>query len=126
MTAARAIAEPQTLEDLEARYDGAIPQEALDLLRHGSRQDVEIARLEDSMWFFKDECRRMLRSARQWSLRGNTMMKLRNRNDAQFHLVRWKSANRRRNILRSDKAAFANATRVLDQIAQVTDESEGN
>ena len=110
-----------TLEELERKYDGRIPQEELDILRHGSRQGAEIAKLEDSMWLLLGEYRRARRSARKWLLRGNLEMHDRNRSNAALCRVQWKHANGRRNMLRADVAAFANAARAFDLINQVTD-----
>lgn len=106
---------------LERQFDGPIPQEELDILRHGSRQGAEIAKLEDSMWLLRDECRRMMKSARRWLWHGNREMHDHNRADAKFYLTQWKHANGRRNMLRADLADSANAARVFGLINQVTD-----
>ena len=113
---------PLTREELEERYDGLIPQEELDRLKHGSAANAEIARIEDSMAFFEDERQRMLRSADRCYKRGNMVMYRHNTADADFYLARWNDLNTRRNMLRADRAALANGALVMDQINQVIDD----
>ncbi|MEE8607178.1 MAG: hypothetical protein V3S55_06225 [Nitrospiraceae bacterium] len=121
MTDARTIAEPLTREQLEERYDAAIPESALRRLKYGSATAAEIARVEDSMHFYRRDHGRLQVSAREWLARGNPVMYARNRADARLYRREWKTLRGELNILRSDRAAFANATRVLDQIAQAAE-----
>ena len=107
---------PPTYGDLERRYDAAIPQAALDSVRYGSAPAAEIVRVEDSLHFFKGECRRMLRSARKWLLRGNVEMHDRNRTDAQLYLDEWKALRAALNDLRGTGAAVKGAKRFFDAL----------
>ena len=112
---------PQTLEDLQRRWDCPIPQEDRDILRYGSRRNAEIARVENLMHFYRRDHGRLQISARQWLALGNPVMYARNRADARLYRREWKTLRGELNILRSGRAAFANATRVLDQIAQAAE-----
>ena len=101
------MTEPLTRAQLEEKCDGF---------------NAVIADVEESMAALRTECRRMLTKRRRCFLRGNLYMYRRYTSDAEFYLVQWKLANRRHNIIRSDRAALLNGTRVLDQIAQVMEE----
>ena len=121
MTTARTIAEPLTLEQLEERYDAAIPESALRRLKHGSATAAEIVRVEDSMHFYRRSHGRSQGSAREWLTRSNPVMYARNRAAARLYFREWETLRKELNILRSERAATANATRVLDQIAQAAE-----
>jgi len=66
MTTARTIA--------ELWYDGPMPPEVIDRLKHGSALKAEIVRCEDSVAFYKDEISRLNRSVRRWEEKGNLGM----------------------------------------------------
>ena len=101
---------------LERRYDGPIPQAALDRLRYGSAAAAEIVKIGDSMYFFKGECRRLLRSSRKWLLRGNVEMHNRNRTDARLYLDEWKALRAALNDLRGTDAALKGAKQFFDTV----------
>ncbi len=108
------MAEPQTLEDLEARYDGPIPQEDRDILRYGSATAAEIARVEDSMHFFRRDHGRLQVSARAWLDRGDVVMYARNRADARLSFREWRALRRDLKDLRATEAGLKGAKRFFD------------
>ncbi len=114
MTDARTIAEPLTLEQLEARYAGPIPQEDRDILRHGSAAAAEIARLEDLMVFFRREHGRLQVLAREWLALGNPVMYARNRADARLCFREWRALRRDLQDLRATEAGLKGAKRFFD------------
>ena len=113
-----------TYADLERRYSGPIPQEALDRLRHGSATKAEIIRVQDSIAFFYGEIKRMRRSAKRWFERGNLEMARHNIADSWLYLREWRALRRRLKELRGTDAVVKGAGRVLGHISQVMDEKE--
>ena len=103
-----------TYADLERRYNGPIPQEALDRLRHGSATKAEIARVEDSIAFFHGEKTRAERSARRWLERGNVEMHDRNLADVELYKREWRKLRARLKDLRGTDAAVKGAGRFFD------------
>ena len=116
---------------LERRYDGPIPADALDRLRFGSGLMAEIARVEDSIVFFRQEIVRMRKSARRWFERGNLEMARSNIADSRLYLREWRTLRRRLGDLRAEvrakdraraeRAQLLNAKRVLDLIGKAAD-----
>ena len=128
------MGEDQGLADysaLERRYDGPIPADALDRLRFGSALMAEIARVEDSIVFFRQEIVRMRKSARRWFERGNLEMARQNITDSRLYLREWRTLRRRLGNLRAklmakdrargERAQLLNAKRVLDLICKAAD-----
>ncbi len=116
---------------LERRYDGPIPADALDRLRFGSGLMAEIARVEDSIVFFRQEIVRMRKSARRWFERGNLEMARHNIADSRLYLREWRTLRRHLGNLRAklmakdraraERAQLLNAKRVLDLIGEAAD-----
>ncbi len=116
---------------LERRYDGPIPADALDRLRFGSALMAEIARVEDSIAFFRQEIVRMRRSAKRWFQRGNVEMARNNIADSWLYLREWRALRRHLKELRAEskaqdqaraeRAQLLNAKRVLDLIGEAAD-----
>jgi hypothetical protein len=116
---------------LERRYDGPIPIDALDRLRFGSGLMAEMARIEDSIAFFRQEIVRMRRSAKRWFERGNIEMARQNITDSRLYLGEWRTLRRRLGDLRAEardkdrargeRAQLLNAKRVLDLIGKAAD-----
>jgi hypothetical protein len=116
---------------LERRYDGPIPIDALDRLRFGSGLMAEMARIEDSIVFFRQEIVRMRRSAKRWFERGNIEMARQNITDSRLYLREWRTLRRRLENLRAklrakdraraERAQLLNAKRVLDLIGEAAD-----
>ena len=117
-----------TYADLERRYNGPIPKEALDRLRHGSGLKAEIAGTEDSIAFYRAEIIRMRRSAKKWFARGNLDMARQNIGDSWLYLREWRKLRAHLKELRADpkadaharaeRAQLLNAKRVLDMIGE--------
>ncbi len=116
---------------LERRYDGPIPADDLDRLRFGSGLMAEIARVEGSIAFFRQEIVRMRRSAKKWFERGNLEMARHNIADSRLYLREWRTLRRRLGDLRAklrakdraraERAQLLNAKRVLDLIGEAAD-----
>ena len=101
----------------ENRFDGPMPPEVIDRLRHGSVTAAEIVRCEASMLFFRTQHGRTIRSAVKWLMRGNVEMHDCNRLDARLYFREWRALRRRLADLRATDAAVKGAKRVLDIIA---------
>ena len=105
-----------TYADLERRYNGPIPQEALDRLRYGSSLNAEIAKIEGLIAYYRGQIVRMRRSAKKWFARGNLEMARQNMNDSWFYLREWRALRRRLNELRGTDAAVKGAGRFFDAL----------
>ena len=116
MTDTATQARAPTYADLERRFDGPIPQEALDRLRYGSATNAEIAHTEDSLAFFRSEIVRMCRSAKKWFARGNLDMARSNIADSWLYLREWRALRRRLNDLRGTDAAVKGAGQFFDTL----------
>ena len=114
MTDAHTTAEPMTLEQFEERYDAAIPESALRRLKYGSATAAEIARVEDSMHFYRRDHGRLQVSAREWLARGNAVMYARNRADARLYFREWRRDRARLTDLRATEAGLKGAKRFFD------------
>ncbi len=110
------MAKPQTLEDLEARFDGPIPQEDRDILRYGSATAADIVRTLDSIAFFVGEMEAAKQSARRWAERGNDEMVRRNLADADLYWREWRRGRARLKELRGTLASLKGANRLFDTI----------
>ena len=130
----RRLSEDETLEAsaaLERRYDGPIPAEPLERLRFGSALEAEIAKIEASVAFFREQIVEMRRSARRWFGRGNLEIARRNIEDLRLYLAEWRVLRRRladlrtelaaRKSARAERAQLLNAKRVLDLIRQAAE-----
>lgn len=130
----RRLSEDEILEAsaaLERRYDGPIPAEPLERLRFGSALEAEIAKIEASVAFFREQIVEMRRSARRWFGRGNLEMARRNIEDSRLYLAEWRVLRRRladlrtelaaRKSARAERAQLLNAKRVLDLIRQAAE-----
>ena len=113
-----------TYADLELRYNGPIPQEALDRLRYGSETEAEIARTEDLVVYFRAEILRMRQYAKKWFQRGHIEMTRNCMNDSWLYLREWRALRRRLSELRGTGAAVKGAGHVLGLISEVMDEKE--
>ena len=101
---------------LERRYDGPIPQAALDRLEYGSATNAEIARTSDSIAFFHGEIRCMRRSAKRWTERGNREMARQNIEDSWLYLREWRALRRHLKDLRGTDSAVKGAKQFFDTI----------
>ncbi len=130
----RRLSEDEVLEAyaaLERRYDGPMPAEALERLRFGSALKAEIAKIEASIAFFREQIVEMRRSARRWCRRGNLEMARRNIEDSRLYLAEWRALRRRlaalrtelgaRRSARAERAQLLNAKRVLDLIGRAAE-----
>ncbi len=99
---------------LERQFDGPIPQAALDRLKYGSAAAAEIARVEDSMHFYRRDHGRLQVSAREWLARGKPVMYARNRADARLYFREWRALRRDLTDLRATEAGLKGAKRVFD------------
>ncbi len=116
---------------LERRYDGPIPAEALEGLRFGSALEAEVAKIEVSIAFFREQIVEMRQSAKRWFHRGNLEMARRNIEDSRLYLGEWRVLRRRIAVLRpelgarksarAERAQLLNAKRVLDLIRQAAE-----
>ena len=109
MTDARTIA--------ELWYDGPYPPAVIDRLKHGSAIAAEIARVEDSMHFYRRDHGRLQVSAREWLARGKPVMYARNRADSRLYFREWRALRRALNDLRATEAGLKGAKRVFDIIS---------
>ena len=116
MTDAHTTAEPLTYADLERRYTGPIPQEALDRLRYGSSLEAEIVRVEDEMHFFRRLHSRTISSVSDWLTRDNREMHDANRKDAALYFRQWRALRARLTELRGTNAAVQGAGRFFDAL----------
>ena len=110
------MTDPLTYADLERRYDAAIPQDALDRLRHGSATKAAIVRTEDSIVFFRDLIMRTGPSARKWRIRKNEKMVKQNIGDGWLYFREWRKLRARLNDLRGTSAAVKGAGRFFDAL----------
>ena len=101
----------------ERRYDGPMPPAVIARLKHGSATAAEIARVEDSMHFYRCEHGRLQVSAREWLARGNPVMYARNRADARLYFREWRALRRDLKDLRATEAGLKGAKRVFDIIS---------
>ena len=108
---------PLTYADLERRYTGPIPQEALDRLRYGSSLNAEIAETEGTIAFYRDQIVRMRPSAKRWRARGNLGMARLNIADSWFYLRQWRALRARLAELRGANAAVQGAGRFFDALS---------
>ncbi len=116
---------------LERRYDSPIPTEALEELRFGSALEAEVAKIEASIAFFREQIVEMRQSAKRWFHRGNLEMARRNIEDSRLYLAEWRVLRRRLAVLRpelgarksarAERAQLLNAKRVLDLIRQAAE-----
>ncbi len=106
MTDARTIA--------ELRYDGPYPPAVIDRLKYGSETAAEIARVEDSMHFYRREHGRLQVSAREWLARGKPVMYARNRADARLYFREWRALRWDLKDLRATEAGLKGAKRFFD------------
>ncbi len=109
MTDARTIAERQ--------YDGPYPPAVIDHLKYGSETAAEIARVEDSMHFYRRDHGRLQVSAREWLARGNPVMYARNRADARLYFREWRALRRDLKDLRATEAGLKGAKRFFNIIS---------
>ena len=109
-------AQRQARAAAELRYNGPIPPEVIDRLKHGSVLKAEIVRCEDSIAFFKGETRRMLCSSHKWLLQGNRDMHGHNRVDARFYRLRWMTHRARLKDLRATDASLKGAQQFFDTV----------
>ena len=100
--------------DLERRYDGPIPQEALDRLRYGSATNAAIAETEGLIAYYRAEICRMRRSAKKWFARGNLEMTRNCMDDSWLYLRGWRALRARLKDLRGTGAAVKGAGRFFD------------
>ena len=107
---------PLTYADLERRYTGPIPQEALDRLRYGSSLNAEIARVEDEMHFFRRLHGRTIASVSDWLTRDNHEMHDANRRDAALYFRQWRALRARLPELRGTNAAVKGAGRFFEAL----------
>ena len=110
------MTDTDTLEHAQRQFDGPIPQEVRDRIRHGSVLKAEIAKCEDSIVFFKGETRRILRSSRKWLLQGNREMYDSNRDDARFYLNGWTKHRAHLKDLRATDASLKSAKQFFDTV----------
>jgi len=106
MTDARTITERQ--------YDGPMPPAVIARLKYGSAAAAEIARVEDSMHFFRREHSRAQVSARAWSARGEFGRHDRNLEDARLYFREWRVLRRDLKDLRATEAGLKGAKRFFD------------
>ena len=122
MTTARTSAERRTLEALEARFDGPIPQEDRDILRYGSVTAAEIARTLNSIAYFHGEIEAAKRSAKRWAQRGNDEMARRNLADVELYWREWRRDRARLKELRGTLASLKGAKRLFDTLSPKEDD----
>ena len=106
----------QERAEAERRWDGPMPPEVIDRLRYGSSLNAEIARVEDSIHFFRGEIIRMRRSAKKWFSRGNLEMARNNMNDSRLYLREWRALRARLAELRGTGAAVQGAGRFFEAL----------
>lgn len=84
------------LAELEARYDGPIPERELMRLRFGSALAADIAETKAEIMFFRDMARRARIGGKAWLERGNRTMARAAAADARAYLAGWR--NRRHKL----------------------------
>ncbi|HTI86327.1 MAG TPA: hypothetical protein VL966_06965 [Alphaproteobacteria bacterium] len=83
------------LADLEARYDGPIPQRELDALRHGSALAADVAEIRAEIACFRELAARSRRSGKAWRARGNDQLATCALMDCRVYLGGWRARRRR-------------------------------
>jgi hypothetical protein len=83
------------LAELEARYDGPIPDCALDALRHGSALAADLAEVRAEISFFREMATRSRRSGKTWRGRGHDNLAARALVDCRVYLAGWRARRRR-------------------------------
>ncbi|KKK74945.1 hypothetical protein LCGC14_2878700, partial [marine sediment metagenome] len=96
------------------RWDGPMPPEVIDRLKYGSATAAEIARVEDSMHFYRREHGRSQVSARGWLALGYPVMYARNRADSRLYFREWRALRGVLKDLRATEAGLKGAKRVFD------------
>lgn len=84
------------LAELEARYDGPIPERELIALRFGSALAADIAETKAEIIFFRTMARRARNGGKAWLERGNRPMAKATAADARAYLDAWR--NRRHKL----------------------------
>lgn len=78
------------LTNLQARYDGPIPQDELDRIKYGSLLARDISETEKSIKFYRDMLVKSRQSSREWFRRGNLNMAESCRRDGWAYLKGWR------------------------------------
>ena len=82
------------LADLEARYDGPIPEAARRALAFGSAAAADLAALRAEIDFFRAMIERTRRAGKTWLHRGNREMAAHARADSRLYLKAWRDRRR--------------------------------
>ncbi len=127
----RALRNPSvpTLAELEAMYDGAIPQGRLDALRYGSVLDDNITRTKATIDTFTRDAETMRASALRWEGKGFLVQAMQCRENAIFDEAQAKTHQDYLNTLEAKKrtlaAGKADCDAAKDMFGEITQPMDG-